>query len=193
MADEVKPALTPETEPSTTSSPIPSPEMAPGAEIKTEVAPAPAEVNKKPHPGGRPTKRDPLTVKKLEEAFSFDATVNEACLYAGITPRTYYTWVKDDPELLQRFDTLRETPVLAARERVVNSIKTDTDTAKWYLERKRKKEFAARTEHTGPEGKDLVPLTEEQEARIKRIAGIKEENGNTRTSNLPAGGNTAGA
>lgn len=120
---------------------------------------------------GRPTKLDSLIVKKLEEAFAFDSTIGEACFYAGISRQTYYTWMEANPDLLDRFEELRNTPVLAARKKVINAINTDTDTAQWYLERKRKSEFAARTEHTGPGGKDLIPLTGEQEEKLDMLAG----------------------
>lgn len=41
---------------------------------------------------------------------------------------------------------------MAARKKVVDEIKNDVVTAKWYLERKQKTEFAARTELTGDGG-----------------------------------------
>lgn len=186
MADEVKVPISKEngtmatiTQVNVPVEAIPIAQNAPSEEIKPEVAPVPTETKEKQEGPGRPTKRDPLTVKKLEEAFAFDCTVGEACLYAGITPKTYYNWINEDEELLQRFEALRETPILAAREKVVSAIKSDVDTAKWYLERKQKKEFASRTEHTGPDGKDLIPLTEEQTQKLDRLANLGKQNGTT--------------
>lgn len=153
------------------------PKTDPGAELEAKVAsmptlvmPEPEQVENKP---GRPSKRDETTIQKLEQAFALDATVEEACFYAKIGKSTYYNWVEEDPALLERFEALRNTPVLAARQKVISAINTDPDIAFRYLERKRKGEFAARTEHTGAGGKDLVPLTEEQEQRLDRIAAGK--------------------
>ena len=68
------------------------------------------------------TKLDDITVKKLEEAFAMDCTVGEACLFAGISRQTYYTWIKENPELLDRFEHLRETPVLKARSTIIKGL-----------------------------------------------------------------------
>jgi len=49
-----------------------------------------------------------MSVKKLEEAFAMDCSIEEACFYAGISRQTYYTWIKDNPELLDRFEELKQ-------------------------------------------------------------------------------------
>lgn len=103
---------------------------------------------------GRPSKLTPETVKKLEEAFAIDATVEEACFYADISRQTYYEWIKQNPKLADRFEALRQRPVLTARQAVVRSL-NNPDYAFRYLERKRKDEFAQRVENTGKDGKDL--------------------------------------
>lgn len=87
-----------------------------------------------------PNKLDEITVKKIEEALSMDCTIKEVCLYAGISKQTFYNWTESFPELKERFDLLRETPVLKARQTVVNSL-TNPEHAFKYLERKKKKEF----------------------------------------------------
>jgi len=101
--------------------------------------------------GGRPTKLDPITVKKLEEVFAMDGSVKEACFYADISTKTYYEWLKKNPELGNRFDALRQKPVLIARQTIFKDLKDDVTTAKWYVERKRRNEFAQKTiqEHEG--------------------------------------------
>lgn len=86
------------------------------------------------------------TIKKLEEAFALDATVGEACYYADISCATYYIWIEKNPELLEKFNRLREKPVLIARQTVVKALQTDSDIALKYLERKKRNEFATRTE-----------------------------------------------
>ena len=85
-------------------------------------------------------------IKKLEEAFALDCSINEACFYADISKVTYYNWIEKKPELLNRFEALREKPVLLARQTVVQAVKTNPDIALKYLERKKKAEFSTRSE-----------------------------------------------
>ncbi len=106
---------------------------------------------------GRPTVMTDVVIGKLEEIFALDGTVKEACFYAGINPDTYYTFVKDNPKYSDRFNALRETPFLAARRTIVNSLK-NPDNAFKYMERKKKDEFSVRIENTGKDGKDLIPV-----------------------------------
>ena len=93
-----------------------------------------------------PWKMTEETVGKLRQAFAIDATVEEACFYAGINKTTWYEWVKKNPELSNEIEALRHTPVLTARQTVINAIKTDPDMAMKYLERKRKAEFSTKSE-----------------------------------------------
>ena len=106
------------------------------------------------------------TVKKLEEAFSIGADITAACAYADISRQSYYSWVEEMPELQEKFDKLREKPVLKA----YNTIMKDLDkpeSAKWYLERKRKKEFSTRKELTGEDG-GPIGLSVEKKADITK-------------------------
>ena len=103
-------------------------------------------------PGGRPNKITTIVLNKLEEAFAMGCTDIEACLFANINPRTLYKYQEKHPKFIQRKAELKETPVLKARNTVINSLEDDTGTAKWYLERKRKDEF-------GPNQKTEVEIT----------------------------------
>ncbi|MBU1067724.1 hypothetical protein KKE60_08050 [Patescibacteria group bacterium] len=109
------------------------------------------------HAGGRPTKLDDLFVKKLEEAFSLDCSISEACFYANVSRETYYNWVKAHPELLDRFNALRRRPVLIARQTLIKGFEPVRENGKIikegdpylalkYLERKERSEFALKTE-----------------------------------------------
>jgi hypothetical protein len=118
----------------------------------------------------RPTKKNDQIVKKLEEAAALDCTIEEMCFYAGISKPTYYSYLEADPELLARLEALRNDPILAARQTIIKAIKTDKGTAAWYLERKRKKEFAERKEHTAADGEPLF----DAETKSKAAAAIKE-------------------
>ena len=95
----------------------------------------------------RPSEKTPEKVKKLEEAFAIDSTIEEACFYADISKQTYYNWLEGEPELVERFEELRNKPVLKARRTIVNALDNPLD-AKWYLEKKRKREFGTAVDIT---------------------------------------------
>ena len=122
---------------------------------------------------GRPTVITELVLHKLEEVFALDGTDEEACFYAGIAPRTLYNYQKENPEFVQRKEALKEKPILLARRTAVENLNTLAG-AHWYLERKRKKEFSVRVEQTGADGKDLHPLTAEQQSKLDALLFKKE-------------------
>ncbi len=106
------------------------------------------------------------TVNKLEEAFSIGADVSSACYYANISRQTYYNWEKDNPDLKEKFDRLKEKPILKAYKTISDDL-DNKETAKWYLERKRKKEFSTRVEtDITSNNKELSALTKEEEEVI---------------------------
>jgi hypothetical protein len=106
---------------------------------------------------GRPTVMTDEVLRKLEEAFALGCTDLEACLYADIAKSTFYDYQIANPEFVERKEKLKETPMLKARGTVVRSL-NQTQPAQWYLERKRKNEFAQRNEFTGPEGTPIPIL-----------------------------------
>jgi hypothetical protein len=134
---------------------------------------------KKKSEAGRPSKIDskkPILendmVAKLIEAFKLDCTVEEACSYAKINKTTYYRHLEKNPEFSNEIEAARQYLKLLARQTVAKGINAgDESTAKWYLERKLKSEFAARTETTGAEGQ---PLNQEQTTALERIAKAME-------------------
>jgi len=92
--------------------------------------------------GGRPTVMTPEVVQKLEQAFCSDMTDLEACLYAGISKATLHTYQNANPKFKDRKELLKNTLSLKAKTRVAKEINAgDLETAQWWLERRRKKEF----------------------------------------------------
>ena len=85
-------------------------------------------------------KMTPEVIKKLEEVFAIDGSIEEACYYADISIQTYYNLVKKNPELLEGFERLRNKPILKARNTIVASL-NDPNHAFKYVEKKRRKEF----------------------------------------------------
>jgi len=148
--------------------------------------------------GGRPSKMTKEVVKKLEEAFAIDATITEACFYANISRETFYNWMKANKKLFDRLEELRANPVLTARTTVCNAIKTDSDLAMRYLERKRKGEFSPRIETDNrnretfdESAKEIKNLLEEIRKEPNADNGVQNRKGeNVETS--PTGANGEG-
>lgn len=116
------------------------------------------------NPVGRPSVRTRDVARKLEEAAEMDATVVEMCLWADISRSTYYEWMQDDPEFLDRLESLRSRPILNARRAVTDAIAAgDVDTAFKYLERKKKDEFAPRQEHAVDANANLLSIIQDDE------------------------------
>lgn len=114
------------------------------------------------------------TVRKLEEAFAIDASVEEACYYADISRQCYYTWTKEFPELYDRFTRLRNRPVLLARQTVVKRIPESYANAIDFLKRKKKLEFGDNIDFTTGGDKfenNAKYLTEEQLRNISKGGG----------------------
>lgn len=109
---------------------------------------------------GKFTKLTDDVVKKLEEIFLLDGTVEEACFFAGISKQTLYNWYKDNPKMQERMDALRNEPFLKARRTIVKNLE-NPQYAFEYMKRKKKDEFSERAELTAKDGKDLNPTTEE--------------------------------
>lgn len=106
---------------------------------------------------GKPTVMTESTLQILEDAFICDASDEQACFLANISPATLYNYQVAHPEYIERKKQLKEMVKFRAKKTVAENIK-DVETAKWYLERKAKSEgFSQRTEVTDGEGKP-VPL-----------------------------------
>jgi hypothetical protein len=112
-------------------------------------------------------KLTPETVKKLEEVFAIDGTVEEACFYAEISKQTYYNWIKEFPEMAERFDALRQRPFLKARQTIVKAL-DDPNHAFKYLERKKKKEFGVNMDITSEGEKIAMEIKIEDKEKIDK-------------------------
>ncbi len=122
---------------------------------------------------GRPTDMTPETIAKLEQAWSIGCSDLEACVFADIGKTTLYNYQNAHPEFVERKQVLKEKLVLKARTVIADAIyKKDENTAKWYLERKRKQEFSTRIENTGADGEPL-------QMPVLNILPVRVENGNS--------------
>lgn len=97
---------------------------------------------------GRPTILTKDVVNKLEQAFSMGCSDLEACFYADISKQTLYNYQAKHPEFVDRKERLKERMIFKARTVIADALnKNDENTAKWYLERKKKDEFSTRSEN----------------------------------------------
>jgi len=94
---------------------------------------------------GRKTVMTDIVVKKLEEAFTMGCSDVEACLYAGISKQTLYSYQKKVPEFVDRKSELKNNPLLKARRTIFENL-DKVNTATWYAERKAKEEFSTKQE-----------------------------------------------
>lgn len=87
-------------------------------------------------------KKTPATMRKLEEAYSYGCTDDEAAHYAGITRATLQNWTREDAKLSARFQALKTKPIFSARRSLHDHIPKDGNLALKYLERAKPEEFA---------------------------------------------------
>jgi hypothetical protein len=121
---------------------------------------------------GRPSAVTQAIVLKLELAFAFDCTVEEACLYATISRNTFYEFTKRHPDFQDRIAALRNAPILMARMCVLRAAEHDADLALKYLERKLPMEFSTRAPmHHTTDATDRHSISPEQTALIKTAMG----------------------
>lgn len=146
----------------------------------------------KKHPGGRPTVFTESVILKLEQAFALGCSDREACFYAGVATTPFYEYCKKNPKFRERKELLKESPILAARQSVLDGIignpgkvvswidrkgihrevatpiMQDPNLAMRFLERKKKDEFGQRYEHTGPDGESLFDKLSDEEIEKER-------------------------
>lgn len=121
-------------------------------------------------PAGRPTVMTPEVVNKLEQAFSMGCSDLEACLFADISKQTLYDYQAKYPEFADRKAMLKETLVLKARSVIATSLNNkDENTAKWYLERKRKDEFSTKVENHFSGGFNIIVPDDDTKEELENV------------------------
>jgi hypothetical protein len=95
---------------------------------------------------GRPSKIKLPELQKLEMAFKMGCDNREACAFAEIKESTFYLYCKNNPDFLDKIEAWKINPILKAKRTVYSGL-DNVDTAKWYLERKRKDEFSTKVEN----------------------------------------------
>ncbi len=105
---------------------------------------------------GRPSAITAVKEEIFAKAFRDGATVLEASKAAEVSPDAYYDRMTKDPDFADKMNLSKEYVTEFAKALLSRKIQRgDTETAKWWLERKAKKEFSSRTEVSGPDGESL--------------------------------------
>ncbi len=110
--------------------------------------------------GGRPTVFTPDVLQKLEDAFAYCYTDEEACLYAGISPSSLYNYQEQHPEFVERKQLLRKTPNLKAKKTLVEHVGTESGARFWAMN-KMADEFTPKTRMEITDGLDDVEVDPE--------------------------------
>lgn len=96
---------------------------------------------------GRPLAIGETQLQKLREGFLKGYNDEEACLYADVKERTFYDYCAKHPEFSHHKEQWKLNPILKAKDTIFENL-DDKETAKWYVERKRKNEFSTKIEQT---------------------------------------------
>lgn len=133
--------------------------------------------------GGRPTVMTDAIVEKLEEAFSWGCTDEEACLYAGIHRTTLYNYIEIEPEFFDRKEELKKEVSLYAKRNIANAVKKKRVAylSQWHLERK-DDEYKGKqiVENINKNVNVDIPLTKTEEEQMKKalnLIGINDGTG----------------
>lgn len=131
------------------------------------------------NPVGRPTKITHEVVRKLEEAFRNDFTVEEACRYAKISKSTYYEEAKRNEEFSDEMRCAQDYAILLAKKAVVRHLKKGDDPyfALRFLERRQPEQYSL-CYYREPEQKEAlttVDIMNEARRRAMRYDHPKQE------------------
>lgn len=126
-------------------------------------------------------KDEQAVLTKLQACWAVDATDNEAAFFAEVSTASLSRYLTAHPAIAERKAALKERPILLARQAILGAFDghpvkvtqgrgkrkrtitvpapINADLALRYAERKRKAEFAPRSEVSGPDGAPLNPAT----------------------------------
>lgn len=96
---------------------------------------------------GRPSVIDENSVLKLSAAFRDGMTTTLACRLSGISRATYYKHLNEDERFSDIMTLSQQWVTERARQVIVRAIdKGNVQAAKWWLQRKARDEFGAKSE-----------------------------------------------
>lgn len=125
----------------------------------------------------RPNAINDEVVRKLVEEFRYDATVEEACSYAGISIPTFYEKLKNDPKFFNEIDRAIKRPFRMCRNKLIDLAgsaekeELQFKAAQEFLS-KRDSRYKAKTENT--ETTLTQPESQEDLIRNKSMIDLEE-------------------
>ena len=116
------------------------------SEIKKVKKKKPRDTNKN-WTAGRPNAITPDTILKLEKAFSYWLTDEEACFEANVSTTAFYDYQAKNPEFKERKEIFKKSPNIAAKKVWADEINGGNyQASKEWLERRDKEHFSTRQE-----------------------------------------------
>jgi hypothetical protein len=111
---------------------------------------------------GRPTKYDEKIVEQLVKVFELDVPDKTACEYVGLSPDTYYRWLKEKPDFSDRIVKAKRYARIASGSVVKEAIeKKDVQSARWWLEKKHPDEFHPSGTNVNVSGEKVLVIPSE--------------------------------
>lgn len=130
---------------------------------------------------GRPTVITDDAIQKLEEAFKWDATIGEACRYAGISESTYYDHYNKNKQFSEKIDRARDFIFELAKKNIERAVSEgDTELSVKLLKMRQNKIYNERTVNE-IEGEVGVKKADQLADALDDILEIKEDGDNTQT------------
>lgn len=131
--------------------------------------------------GGRPSVMTKTVIHKLEEAFAFDSSDQQACFYAGISTSTLYNYQSKNPEFLERKALFKTSMGFKAKQVISKALdNNDPKVAMWLLERKEPETYSSKYINKNDKyehGKVIFVTKEDEELAYEHIKSvIGEEN-----------------
>ena len=94
-----------------------------------------------------PSKMTPETILKLEKAFSYWLTDEEACFDVNVSTTAFYEYQANNPDFKERKEIYKKSPNIAAKKVWTDEINGGNyQASKEWLERRDKEHFSTRTE-----------------------------------------------
>lgn len=130
---------------------------------------------------GRPTKKTPVRVSKLIEAFEWNANVTEACKHAGIATITYYDWYNTDADFSCLMDAAHlSLNMVAKQQHAKGVIGGDPKHVFFQLSKKAKDPETGDHEYSDKqvikhEGVEESALTEEEKDMMKKHKELTDD------------------
>lgn len=121
-------------------------------------------MNNKRRPGRPKVTDDDTVVSLLVTSFHSGMTVREACWQSGISHDAYYRRLQSDRQFSDTMARAQAMPTINSRKVIVEAInRGDMKAAKWWLERKARKEFGKQDNHMAVTEKEPTPSAEDIE------------------------------